>query len=40
MCGVAPIYAAMRAAGRGARLLHYGQWTDGTDMVSFAAAAG
>jgi AmmeMemoRadiSam system protein B len=40
LCGVAPIYAAMRAAGRGARLLHYGQWTDGTDMVSFAAAAG
>jgi MEMO1 family protein len=40
LCGVAPIYAAMRAARRGARLLHYGQWTDGTDMVSFAAAAG
>jgi MEMO1 family protein len=40
LCGVAPIYAALRAAGRGARLLHYDQWTDGTDMVSFAAAAG
>ena len=40
LCGVAPIYAAMRASGRGARLLHYGQWTDGTDMVSFAAAVG
>jgi AmmeMemoRadiSam system protein B len=40
LCGVAPIYAALRASGRGARLLHYGQWTDGTDMVSFAAAAG
>jgi AmmeMemoRadiSam system protein B len=40
VCGVAPIYAALRAAGRGASLLHYGQWTDGTDMVSFAAAAG
>ena len=40
LCGVAPIYAALRAAGRGARLLHHAQWTDGTDMVSFAAAAG
>ena len=40
LCGVAPIYAAMRAAGTGARLLHYGQWSDGTDSVSFAAAAG
>jgi hypothetical protein len=40
LCGVAPIYAAMRASGRGARLLHYGQWTDGIDSVSFAAAAG
>jgi hypothetical protein len=40
LCGVAPIYAAMRATGRGARLLHYGQWTDGVDSVSFAAAAG
>jgi hypothetical protein len=40
LCGVAPIYAAMRASGRGARLLHYSQWTDGTDMVSFAAAVG
>jgi AmmeMemoRadiSam system protein B len=40
LCGVAPIYAAMRASDRGARLLRYGQWTDGTDMVSFAAAAG
>ena len=40
LCGVAPIYAAMRAAGRGARLLHHGQWWDGTDSVSFCAAAG
>jgi MEMO1 family protein len=40
LCGVAPIYAAMRAARRGARLLRYGMWSDGTDMVSFAAAAG
>jgi MEMO1 family protein len=40
LCGVAPIYAAARAAGRGARLLHYAQWSDGVDMVSFAAAAG
>ncbi|BDG08677.1 AmmeMemoRadiSam system protein B [Anaeromyxobacter paludicola] len=40
LCGVAPIYAAMRAAGAGARLIHYGQWSDGTDSVSFAAAAG
>ena len=40
LCGVAPIYAAMRASGASARLLHYGQWTDGTDSVSFAAAAG
>jgi AmmeMemoRadiSam system protein B len=40
LCGVAPIFAARRASGRGARLLHYDQWTDGTDMVSFAAAAG
>ena len=40
LCGVAPIYAAMRASGRGARLLHYGQSTDGVDSVSFAAAAG
>jgi hypothetical protein len=40
LCGVAPIYAAMRASGRGARLLHYERWTDGRDSVSFAAAAG
>jgi hypothetical protein len=40
LCGVAPIYAAMRAGGRAARLLHYGQWYDGTDSVSFCAAAG
>jgi AmmeMemoRadiSam system protein B len=40
LCGVAPIYAAMRAAGRGARLLRYDHWSDGTDLVSFAAAAG
>jgi AmmeMemoRadiSam system protein B len=40
LCGVAPIYAALRASGRGARLLHYAQWSDGTDSVSFAAAVG
>jgi hypothetical protein len=40
LCGTAPIYAALRMAGVGARLLHYGQWSDGTDSVSFAAAAG
>ncbi|HEX9049313.1 MAG TPA: AmmeMemoRadiSam system protein B [Anaeromyxobacter sp.] len=40
LCGVAPIYAAMRASGRGAALLHYERWTDGRDSVSFAAAAG
>jgi AmmeMemoRadiSam system protein B len=40
LCGTAPIYAAMRASGRGARLLHYERWTDGRDSVSFAAAAG
>jgi AmmeMemoRadiSam system protein B len=40
LCGAAPIYAAMRAAGRGARVLHYERWTDGVDSVSFAAAAG
>jgi AmmeMemoRadiSam system protein B len=40
LCGVAPIYAAMRASGRGARLLRYTQWSDGTDMVSFASAVG
>jgi AmmeMemoRadiSam system protein B len=40
LCGIAPIYAAMRASGAGARLLHYAQWTDGTDSVSYAAAAG
>jgi hypothetical protein len=40
LCGVAPIYAAMRASGARASLLHYGRWTDGTDSVSYAAAAG
>ncbi len=40
LCGTAPIYAAMRASGRGARVLHYERWTDGRDSVSFAAAAG
>lgn len=40
LCGVAPVYAAMRASGVGARVLAYHQWTDGTDLVSFAAAAG
>lgn len=40
LCGVAPIYAAVRASGRGARLLWADRWTDGTDLVSFAAAVG
>lgn len=40
LCGVAPIYAALRASGLPARLLHYQQWTDGIDSVSFAAMAG
>ncbi len=40
LCGIAPIYAALRAAGAPAALLHYGRWTDGVDSVSFAAAAG
>lgn len=40
LCGLAPIYAALRASGTGARLLHYERWTDGVDSVSFAAAAG
>lgn len=40
VCGLAPIYAALRASGTGARLLHYERWTDGVDSVSFAACAG
>ena len=40
LCGTAPIYAALRASGAGARLLHHAQWSDGTDSVSYAAAAG
>ena len=40
LCGVAPIHAALCASGLPARLLHYEQWTDGTDSVSFVAAAG
>jgi hypothetical protein len=40
LCGVAPIHAAMLAAGVGARVLAYEQWTDGQDLVSFASAAG
>jgi AmmeMemoRadiSam system protein B len=40
LCGVAPIHAAMRASGTSARVLHYAQWSDGTDSVSFVAAAG
>lgn len=40
VCGLAPIYAALRASGGGARLLHYERWTDGVDSVSFAAMAG
>jgi AmmeMemoRadiSam system protein B len=40
LCGIAPIYAALRASGVPARLLHYEQWTDGIDSVSFVAAAG
>jgi hypothetical protein len=40
LCGTAPIYAALRASGVAAPLLHHGQWTDGVDSVTFAAAAG
>jgi MEMO1 family protein len=40
LCGTAPIYAALRASGASARVLHYAQWSDGTDSVSYAAAAG
>jgi AmmeMemoRadiSam system protein B len=40
LCGIAPIYAALRASGLPAQLLHYQQWTDGIDSVSFVAAAG
>jgi AmmeMemoRadiSam system protein B len=40
VCGLAPIYAALRASGTGARLLHYERWTDGVDSVSFAACSG
>jgi AmmeMemoRadiSam system protein B len=40
LCGTAPIYAALRASGVRPQLLHYEQWTDGVDSVSFAAAAG
>jgi AmmeMemoRadiSam system protein B len=40
VCGLAPIYAALRASGTGARLLRYERWTDGVDSVSFAACAG
>ncbi len=40
LCGIAPTYAAIRASGRAARVLHYERWTDGRDSVSFAAAAG
>jgi AmmeMemoRadiSam system protein B len=40
VCGLAPIYAALRASGAGARLLRYERWTDGVDSVSFAACAG
>jgi len=40
ICGTAPIYAALRASGARPRLLHYEQWTDDLDAVTFAAAAG
>jgi AmmeMemoRadiSam system protein B len=40
ICGTAPLYAALRASGARPHLLHYEQWTDGIDSVSFAAAAG
>jgi AmmeMemoRadiSam system protein B len=39
ICGLAPLYAALRASGTGARLLHYERWTDGVNSVSFAACA-
>lgn len=39
LCGTAPMFATRLAVGEGARgeLLNYGQWTDGTDSVSFCA---
>lgn len=39
LCGTAPMFAARLAVGQGAagELLDYGQWTDGTDSVSFCA---
>jgi AmmeMemoRadiSam system protein B len=40
ICGTAPLYAALRASGARPTLLHYEQWTDGMDAVSFAAAVG
>jgi AmmeMemoRadiSam system protein B len=40
ICGLAPIYAALRVSAARARLLHYERWTDGVDSVSFAALAG
>ncbi len=39
LCGTSPMFATKLAAGAGKyELLGYGQWTDGTDSVSFCAA--
>jgi hypothetical protein len=39
LCGTAPMFAARLAAGGAGELLHYRQWSDGTDSVSFCAVA-
>jgi AmmeMemoRadiSam system protein B len=40
ICGLPPVYAALRALGEvGGRLLRYGQWPDPNGTVSFAALA-
>jgi hypothetical protein len=40
ICGLPPIYAALRVLGQSrGRLLHYGQWADPNGTVTFAALA-
>jgi hypothetical protein len=40
ICGLPPVYAALRALGEvEGRLLRYGQWPDPNGTVSFAALA-
>jgi predicted class III extradiol MEMO1 family dioxygenase len=40
ICGLPPIYAALRVLGRSrGRLLRYGQWADPNGTVTFAALA-